>query len=164
MGERARLFGVSRWTIYHRVQTYEPRFSTLSERYQLDEIIKEYLSHQWSDKWADLLGRLFEITGYKNTEAVGAWKLGQSRPRKHCLEMQWGIFVFQRQYCTHSFPSTNQRCKTCFLCYIILEKTAFYKYLTLSHIHCRGVAKRVAVPLFLFYFNITLTGTSQSVY
>ena len=72
MGERARLFGVSRWTIYHRVQTYEPRFSTLSERYQLDEIIKEYLSHQWSDKWADLLGRLFEITGYKNTEAVGA--------------------------------------------------------------------------------------------
>ena len=73
MGERARLFGVSRWTICHRVQTYEPRFSTLLERYhQLDETMKEYLSHQWSDKWADLLGRLFEITGYKSTEAVGA--------------------------------------------------------------------------------------------
>ena len=73
MGERARLFGVSRWTIYYRVQTYEPRFSTLSERYhQLDEIMKEYLSHQWSDNWADLLGRLFEVTGYKSTEVVGA--------------------------------------------------------------------------------------------
>ena len=72
MGERARLFGVSRWTIYHRVQTYEPRFSTLWERYhQLDEIMKECLSHQWPDKWADLLGRLFEITRYKSTEAVG---------------------------------------------------------------------------------------------
>ena len=76
MGERARLFGLSRWTIYHRVQTYEPRFSTLSERYhQLDEIMKEYLSHQWSNNWADLLGRLFEVTGYeyRGGGCVKAW-------------------------------------------------------------------------------------------
>ena len=40
------------------------QFSTLSDRYQLDEIVKDYLSRQRSDNWADLLGRLFEITWY----------------------------------------------------------------------------------------------------
>ena len=63
-GKIARLFGVSRWTICHRVQTYGmsrmSQFSTLSHRYhQLDEIVKDYLSRQGLT-----FRRLFEIIGF----------------------------------------------------------------------------------------------------
>ena len=96
----ASLFGVSRWTIYRRVQRYGlsglNQFSLLSDT-QLDEIVTDYLSQHGLTTGRTYLAGYFKSLGLRVQRRRMRESLARVDPANTAL--RWGIVVFRRQYC-----------------------------------------------------------------
>ena len=96
----ASLFGVSRWTIYRKVQRYGlsglNQFSLLSDT-QLDEIVTDYLSRHGLTTGRTYLAGYFKSLGLRVQRRRMRESLARVDPANTAL--RWGIVVFRRQYC-----------------------------------------------------------------
>jgi len=99
MAKISRMFGVSRWTIYRRIQSYglqnTVQFSLLSDA-ELDELVLEYMGRH-----GFTTGRTY-LAGYLKSVGLRV----QRRRIRECLArvdpantaLRWGIVVSRRQY------------------------------------------------------------------
>ena len=99
MAKISQMFGVSRWTIYRRIQSYglqnTVQFSLLSDA-QLDELVLEYMGRH-----GFTTGRTY-LAGYLKSVGLRV----QRRKIRECLArvdpantaLRWGIVVSRRQY------------------------------------------------------------------